>query len=361
MGVSPFPYQGPLEPAQVRGRDDLLANLTAQVTEHKVTALLGPRRFGKTSVLGRLAADLTEVCTVTIDLFGVQTHGDVATRMSEAMRDADAQVRDSALQLSVQAGIDLFGVKVQLAGPPSKRPDERALFERVVETLVGVAQRTPLLVIFDEFQSITAVEGATAVLRTHLQHHYSEMGLIFAGSAPSAMRDVFTRHDQPFFNQADLITVEPLGRPAVHQIVNEGFVATGRDPGGVADQIFGLTQGHPQRTMRAADEVWRHTDPGQRADEHWGQSLISLRHAEASVLAATYEDLSSTEKKVVRICANHQAIFGAAAERLALSPGSATYARDSLLADGKLRKNSDAELVVTDPLLSDWVAQQLPL
>jgi hypothetical protein len=103
--------------------------------------------------------------------------------------------------------------------------------------------------VFDEFQSITTIEGATAVLRTHLQQHYSELGLVFAGSAPSAMRDVFTRHDQPFFDQADLVTIEPLDLAAVHAIVGEGFGATGRDPGAVAGRIFALTGGRAARAV----------------------------------------------------------------------------------------------------------------
>jgi hypothetical protein len=89
--------------------------------------------------------------------------------------------------------------------------------------------------------------------------------------------------------------------------------------------------------------------------------LISLREAEAAVLAATYGDLTSTEKKVARIYANHGSIYGAAAERLELSPGAADHARDRLLADGKLRHTSDGDIVVTDPMLADWLVQRLPL
>jgi len=359
--VSPFPYQGPLEPDEVHGRDGLLADLTERITEHRVTALLGPRRFGKTSVLRRLAAEVTEVSTIAVDLFGVQTHADVVVRLATAMRESVPQVRDPALELSAQVGIDLGGVEVKLALAPAKRPDARALFDELVRLLVMLGQRTPLLVVFDEFQSITAITGATAVLRTHLQQHYAELGLVFAGSAPSAMRDVFTRHDQPFFNQADLVTIAPLDLTAVQAIVTSGFAATGRDAGAVAGQIFALTGGHPQRTMRAADQVWRHTGPGERADGHWGRAVITLREAEAAVLAATYDDLTSTERKVVRIYANGGSIFGSAAERLSLSPGSATHARDRLLADGKLRHGSDDEVVVTDPLLADWLVRRLPL
>jgi hypothetical protein len=312
-------------------------------------------------VLKRLAADLTEMSTIAVDLFGVQTHADVVVRLSTAMRESVPQVRDPAVELSVQAGIDLGGLQAKLALSPAKRPDARALFDELVRMLVALAHRTPLLVVFDEFQSIATIEGATAVLRTHLQHHYSDLGLVFAGSAPSAMRDVFARHDQPFFNQADLVTIEPLNPVAVHAIVAEGFVSTGRDPGAVAGQIFELTGGHPQRTMRTADQVWRHTGPGERADRVWGAALMTLRDAEAAVLAATYGDLTATEKKVVRIYANGGAIYGSAAERLELSPGAATHARDALLVDGKLQQKPDGEIVVTDPLLADWLVQRLPL
>ncbi len=361
METSPFPYQGPLAPGQVRGRDELLTELTERVSERRVTALLGPRRFGKTSVLRRLAADLSEVSTIFIDLFGVQTDADLVVRLSTAMRAAVPAVREHAVELSVEAGIDLAGVQAKLALSPRQRPDARLLYGELVRMLAAVSERTTLLVVFDEFQSITAVEGAAAILRTSLQDHYQRLGLIFAGSAPSAMHDIFTRHDQPFFNQADLLTIEPLSRAAVHDIVNDGFRSTGRTPGAVADQIFDLTWGHPQRTMRAADEVWRHTEPTTAADRVWGRSLIALRGAEAATLAATYGDLNGTEKKVVRVYANHGAIYGSAAERLRLSPGAADHARGKLLADGKLWKTADDEIVVTDPLFADWLRERLPL
>lgn len=361
MEMSPFKYHGPLAPEEVHGRAALLTDLTERVTEHRVTALLGPRRFGKTSVLRRLAHDLTEVSTVAVDLFGVQTHADIALRLAAAMQEAVPEVRDPAYELSVAAGIDLGGIRAQLQLSPRRRPDTRLMYAELVRMLVAVGQRTPLLVVFDEFQSIAAVKGATAVLRTELQHHYDRISLLFAGSAPSAMRDIFSRHDQPFFNQADLVTIAPLDAASVHTIVTGGFRSTGRDPGGVASLIFTLTAGHPQRMMRAADEVWRHTGPGEVADARWGAALTSLREAESATLAATYAELAGDEKKVLRVYANGGAIFGSAAERLELSAGGADHARQRLLADGKLRTDGSGEVVVTDPLLADWLRQTLPL
>lgn len=361
MEISPFRYQGPLPPEEMRGRDELLADLAERVTEHRVAALLGPRRFGKTSVLRRLAHDLSEVSTIAVDLFGVQTHADLVLRLSAAMREAVPAVRTHTYELSAAAGVNLAGLRAQLQLSPRQRPDARVLYSELVRMLVDVGARTPLLVVFDEFQAIAAIEGALAVLRTELQHHYDRVGLLFAGSAPSALRDIFTRHDQPFFNQADIVTIGPLSMQAVQGIVADGFRSTGREAGEVGGLIFRLTGGHPQRTMRAADEVWRHTPSGEVAGERWGQALIALREAEAASLAVSYDELTRDEQKVLRVYANGGAVFGAAAERLELSAGGASHARDRLVADGKLRRDASGSVVVTDPLLADWLRERLPL
>jgi uncharacterized protein len=361
MELTPFNYHGPLTPEQVHGRDDLLAELTERVTARRVTALLGPRRYGKTSVLGRLANDLTEIATVTIDLFGVASYTDLVGRFADALEVAAPEVREPARDLAVSVGVDIGAARAQLRLSPKRRPDPRVLYAELVSTLVKVGQRTPLLVILDEFQAIADVEGADAVLRTELQHHYQRIGLIFAGSAPTAMRAIFSRPDKPFFNQADLLDIPPLSLAAVHEIVKRGFTDTGRDPGTVPSLVHQLTRGHPQRTMRAADAAWRRSSPGVPADEVWADALGDLRTAEAPILAATYDDLQKNEQKVLRLVANEASLFGLEAASLEISSGGATHARQALVDDGKLLEQPETGLVVTDPLLTDWLRNRLPL
>ena len=57
--------------------------------------------------------------------------------------------------------------------------------------------------------------NGAAMLRTQLQHHYRQLGIVFAGSQPSTMRMLFTDHAQPFFAQADLVEIGPLADDAV--------------------------------------------------------------------------------------------------------------------------------------------------
>lgn len=360
MEVSPFPYHGPLSPDQVAGRDDLLVDLTARITEHRVTALLGPRRYGKTSVLRRLAADLTELGTIWIDLYAAATESDLAVRFAAALTQAGHPVRTLADQITVTAGVNLGAVEAQLARPARNRPDAGALYRELVDITVQTARKTPVLLVLDEFQSISRINHAAAVLRTALQHHYTEIGLVFAGSEPTLMRELFTRDDEPFFGQADIVTIKPLTLAAVHEIVGMGFARTNRSAGSTAGAIFELTSGHPQRTMMAADATWRATPKGATADiEVWAQALDDLRSQLASTMSARFVDYSTDQQKVLRLTAHGEPLFGAAGDRLQLSSGGGTAARNRLLDEGKLTKRSN-RLVVTDPLLTDWIRQRFP-
>src|SRR5688500_14299910 len=106
MELSPFPYQGPLEPELVHGRDDLIRDLTERITARRVTALLGPRRYGKTSVLGRVAADLTEVATVWVDLYEVTSIADVAVRFDDALGATSGQFAAEARAIAATLSIN---------------------------------------------------------------------------------------------------------------------------------------------------------------------------------------------------------------------------------------------------------------
>jgi hypothetical protein len=106
MEVSPFPYQGPLAPDQVNGRGTHLTDLTERISERRVSALLGPRRFGKTSVLGRLAADLTEMTTVWVDLYEVVSMADLAARFDQALGAVSGAF--GALARQIATGLSLM-------------------------------------------------------------------------------------------------------------------------------------------------------------------------------------------------------------------------------------------------------------
>ena len=67
-----------------------------RITERRVTALIGPRRFGKTSVLRRVAHGLTEMSVIWVDLYEVTSMIDLAIRFDEALAAAELEIGDQS-------------------------------------------------------------------------------------------------------------------------------------------------------------------------------------------------------------------------------------------------------------------------
>lgn len=359
MELSPFDYTGPLPPERVQGRDDLLADLTERVTARTPTALLGPRRFGKTSVLRRLTAEL-ESAVITIDLMPVQSARDAALALLGALTDAGAAVSQEASAVSAGLGFNLVALRGELRATRSNdRADADTALRNLVDTLVQTALARPTVIVFDEFQQIGNLANGTALLRAGLQRHYKDIGLLFAGSAPSAMRQVFANHDQPFLHQADLVEIGPLDQTAVQQLVDDGFAETGRSPGALGALLHQFTGGHPLRTMQAAHRTWQ-LAVDQPGDSVWGVALADLRDHHRAELAVVYDQLPLTQRKALRLTAHLESLFGTAAAAVDLGKGAAQQARSTLLADGHLVDRDD-RLAVTDPFLADWLQRTLPL
>lgn len=363
MDTSPFPYQGPLEPEQVRGRLDLVAELTERVTEHRVTALLGPRRFGKTSVLRRVAADVIHggAAVVWVDLYEVASMADLAARLDEALARVTGTFAAKAASIAAAASINLGLVRLELRAPTRERADPLLTTHALLDVLTRTVVDTPTVLVIDEFSSIARVDGAAGLLRTHLQHHYQELGLVFAGSEPSMMRTLFAEQAQPFYAQADLLEIGPLATEEVVELVGRGFAETERDAGPLPGRIAAFAAGHPQRAMQVADAAWRLVDRGAAADlGTWEQTLASVRRATADGNERLYSGLQEGERGVLRVLASGGSIFGTAAEVLGLPAGTAQNARQRLVDRGHLAK-VDGRYGVVDPVLADWLAHRFPL
>ena len=359
---SPFPHQGPLEPDQVRGRDGLIDDLVARLTGRRVTALLGPRRFGKTSVLRRVAADLAEggAGVIWIDLYEATSIADIARRFDTGLAGAFGPVRPILDSVALGFDLQLGLLGVQLSRRKQDRPDADAVFDALLDTLVTAGRATATIVVIDEFPGIDRVDGAAGRLRTKLQHHFQEIGLVFAGSQPSLMRAMFAERSRPFYAQADLVEIDTFSATAVHDIVRDGFEDTRRQAGDTAGRIFDLTGGHPYRTMQVADVVWRAVAPGRRATpETWSTALRVLRHETHMACEAMFSSFGAAEKTTMRLLAHGDPLFGTTAETLGLSTGGARHATDTLVASGDVIESNGHRSIV-DPVLADWIRHRFP-
>ena len=348
-----------MAPEQVGGRSELIADLVERMTARRMTALLGPRRFGKTSVLGAVAATLEDAGTsvVRLDLYETRSSADLVVRLDRALAASKGRVGSRLASLAVGSSINLGVLKLEFARPPAQRPDADASLDLLLELLVEAAAEEPTLLVLDEFTGINGVAGAAGLLRTKLQHHVQEIGVLFAGSEPSAMAAMFTEQSQPFYAQADIIEIQPFTLAELADIVDDGFARTERRGDGLTGLVHHATGGHPYRAMQLADAAWLRTAPGGSGEAAWAEALQAVRRTIAPGLEMLFSTFSHAEQVVLRALATGRPLFGGTLELFGASSGAVQSARDRLIGNGTLTR----DLAIVDPLLADWIRTTLPL
>ncbi|CAN5351269.1 hypothetical protein BH23ACT9_BH23ACT9_21900 [soil metagenome] len=255
----------------------------------------------------------------------------VRPRLDTAMADSPAPYRAVAAPIAASLGLNLGVLRAELARPPRDQPDAAVVFATLLDSLVGAAKQMPTLLVIDEFPSIARVDGAAGAMRTALQHHVRDIGLIFAGSMPSVMRQLFSSRAEPFYARADLVQISPLDLTATLSIIADGFASTGRDAGLLPGHIHAFTRGHPHRTMELADACWRHTPQGDTAgDPAWAAGLREVRASADMAMPHLFDHLQPSERDVLRVVAAEGALFGRHSHLLGLGSSSAQHARDAL-------------------------------
>jgi hypothetical protein len=184
-----------------------------------------------------------------------------------------------------------------------------------------------------------------------------EIGVLFAGSEPSAMATMFTEPSQPFYAQADIIEIQPFTLAELSAIIEHGFASTDRRSDGLAGLVHHATGGHPYRAMQLADAAWVRTEPGESGEAVWAEARQAVQRSVAPGLEVLFSTFSHAEQVVLRAVAPGRPLFGGTLELFGASSGAVQAARDRLVGNGTLTR----DLVIVDPLLGDWIRTTLPL
>ncbi len=365
---SPFIFDGPVPPEEVLGRDSELQALRRRAEIGRFTLLYAPRRFGKTSLIGRLRADAERsgaLAVVLADLEGCQTLDDLGRRLGDAYqllpktRVGELLAAGAVALRAVQPTASTPIGSLSLGGPAAAQ----STFEHLLRLPLEAAQRTGtrVLVVFDEFQTVAEIRGADSVLRSQIQHQRQHVSYLFSGSERHLLLGIFSDQARPLYGQAEQLQLGPLPAEAAVALVSGKFAATGRDPGTTLESLVSAAQGHPQRLAFLADSLWHCTAAGGQADEStWNAALERALQAAGPEFVALDMALGLTQRKVLRLLAWGEPVTGAAAARLGLVKSSARKALESLVnrSLARPRETADERPVLVDPLLAIWVRQR---
>lgn len=371
MATSPFIFQQPLPPGQVHGRDEEIARIVEAATAGNAISVAGPRRYGKTSVLGAASERLISAGhpVVLADLYATASLPELVVRLERAWARVAPRWRQAAERVLDTAGLglSLSGAGIGVTFQRQPRADPLPALHALLDLPVRLHGNLRTVIILDEFRSIGDLRGAEGLLRSHIQHQREQAGYVFAGSETHLLDRQFDDPDRPFYGQALRLRIGRPARTALRMTVATEFARTRRQPGPALDPLLDLADDHPQRAMLLAHFLWQATAQGRTAGlDTWGDAREQARAHVAGEVQARYDRLTRNQQRVVRAISHGLSPFTVAAQApLGLDSGSVSKTVEQAVRDGVLEpRDSGAPSTgyrLVDPLLGDWVVRRFPL
>lgn len=388
----PFMVGVPVSGEYFVGRRDILEKIAALVGGAQEGAinhmlLLGLRRMGKSSILLSVRNQLASepgVVPVIVNMTGVPTQqrfaemcmqavsrayagraggggGALLERIGRAVRDGLRGLGDrtEALEASVAEYVR-FSIKFS---EPST--DEGELVEHALNYPEVLGRDSGLLfvVMIDEFQDVLAWGTPFLSMLRRIIQAQKSVTYIFAGSAPSTMRDMAYNPNTPFYRQLHDMRVGPLPDGEVLEFVRGRFGAAGiAVDADAAGRVCGLSCGFPDYVQRLSFISFMNCVG--RA----GECTVTLRDIDAAYadmlgqispdFEAQFSGLSCREREVL-IALSRSKSGAASISRAARAPQtSIPRALGRLISKDLVAKQAEHRYRITDPVFADWIVRR---
>ena len=364
--VNPFVYSRPIAPDEVIDREDETQRLLRWAVGGHYVRLYAPRKYGKTSLLGRVLRDGERsegLIPITVDLYGVLSVADLTVRIERAYaRQLKGKVRARIEEFLQSTGLGLslgaFGVSAQLQIDPKidPLPALHALLDLPLRLEEGGGYRA--LIVFDEFQDIVKVRDADAILRSHIQYQGDVASYIFSGSEPGMMEQIFESRDRPLYGSAVPMRLERLEHGDIAAYVIDRFRGTNRSVGDALNPLLQTADGHPQRAILLAHRLWEEVEEGDTATlQDWRTAHEAALSELRPEFDAHWRGFGTTEQKALR------AILGGGGSPLSarvltplqLDKATAHKALRRLAATADV-ETADGSYRLVDPLFAEWIS-----
>jgi hypothetical protein len=275
-GANPFEFGRAMRAEAIVDRDEELRRLTDGVRNGERLFLIGPLRYGKTSLLNLLQSRLEREGAVVLK-YDVEKFETTRLLAQALLSGAIRSLTGPVDKLSALAGRQIkrfFGAlkpelnydvaeetwSVSLLGDRHGEAESLPLLTEVLDGIEAMAasRKQTVAVVLDEFQQLVAEGGITAErqIRASVQGH-QHVSYIFAGSKTRLLSDMTTQHGRPFYRMGSSLFLGPIPRVAFAPFLRRGFETPKfKVSPGAIERILDLAQDVPYSVQRLAHRCW---------------------------------------------------------------------------------------------------------
>lgn len=352
-----------------------LAELKSHAKNRANVVLISPRRFGKTSLVQRAQAELGKegLFTVYIDLYGVTSIDDVASRIASNLYTAvhtNKSLFKKAMgyfsSIRPKMTMDITNPKNLTFGVDVARGKSGK--ELLEETLTGFGHfiqdnKTICNIAIDEFQEITELSDSKFIegtMRAHIQNH-SNASYFFVGSRRSILADMFNNRNRAFYQSAINMRLGFFPEEDLVNFLVARFKEGGKDCSkDVALSISNVVHRHPYYSQKLAYHIYE-----------LSSGSISIEDVNIGSSALLNDEKDLYEMMVQGLGSRQIALLVAIAKEPSNKPYSVDYISSHGLGSigtvqGGFRKlisldyieNIEGTWKVVDPVFTEWLKRQ---
>src|SRR3954447_13604493 len=370
--TNPFKY-GPIALNEsFTDRDGEVAELSADALNGQDVVIFAPRRYGKTSLVHRVAQRLTtrRALVAEVNLWFTPTKEKLAGRLAREVADilglagkAKEIARAFAgLRITPTITIDPNDGSLSFSFAAGHAPQDvddtiEHLLRMLAET--SVRRKRRVVLIMDEFQEIAEIDpGLTKLLRSVFQEQ-PEVAHLSRGSNRRLMERIFNDANEPFWRSAKRVELGPIEPEQFKPFIYDGFRLHGRQIADeVVDRILEITGGHPYATQELCYFLWAETAARRTArEQQLDDALAKLLRSEHSHFSDLWD----------RSTANQRLLLTALAHEPGRPLSEGYRARHGLRGTSTTQKAADAlvqqEIVaryrgyvrIAEPFYAEWI------
>jgi uncharacterized protein len=378
---NPFQFGRELGFDSLVDRAEELAAVEQTIREGGKLFLIGPRRFGKTSILktatDKLAARPAIVLRLdaeaypTLDLLvagllastarhlkgGVRRAGDQVRRFFGRLRpDIDYSVTDNTW--SVKLGLD------------SSTQDSTVLLTDALNGLEALAraqpQSTPVGLILDEFQRVIELGGPAAEgqIRAAIQTHM-RVGYVFAGSKTHILNDMVTDAARPFYRLGAKVFLGPIPRKEFSEFFSRRFHEGGFTVKGEGiERLLDLAEDVPYNAQMLAHGCWSRLREGASnalTASFVQQTLAQLVRQQDPFFAQLWTTLTPIQQRTLLAVVEQRGVnlqSTKTSQAIGRGPGTIRKSLHSMIDRGILREDQQLlapRMRFEDPFFAQWI------
>ncbi len=280
---NPFEFGRELGSEELVNRTEELGIVQRVIESGGKLFVIGPRRFGKTSLL-RSAAERASGQGHIVLRYNAESYPEMGSLVGRIVEDSARLLQGKvekkgeqikryfrSLRPDVSFAVTQNEWKVSLGVTPSEPAGATGLLVDALNGIEELAADQPegrhVALIIDEFQEVLSGEGIDAEkqIRSAVQTH-KHTAYIFAGSKTRMLTQLTTDPSRPFYRLGELLFVGMLPRPEFARFLIDNFVRGGFMPktGGEEENrklshlILDLSEDVPFNVQMFAHTLWDH-------------------------------------------------------------------------------------------------------